>query len=80
MGKLIAIILGEVEYTIDSLEMYRDLGCYIPDALIKNYNDIMDDSYVLHLTRQRRSHEDDLEIQIRKMKALKARLKKIEES
>lgn len=80
MGKLIASIVQEVEYTIDNLEMYRELGCYVPDAVIKHYNDIMDDSYALHLTRQRRSHEDSLEVQIRKMKSLKTRLTKIEES
>lgn len=80
MGKLIATILVEVEYTIDNLEMYRDLGEYTPDAVIKSYNEIMDDSYALHLTRQQRDYDDKVEMQIRKMKSLRNRLAKIEEN
>nr|WP_307991280.1 hypothetical protein [uncultured Niameybacter sp.] len=79
MGKLVEVILGEIEYTLDNLKMYRDLGGELPDALVKNYNEIMDDSLVLRLTRNRRNHNDDIEMKIKKMEILKAQLLRMEE-
>lgn len=79
MGKLIIGLLKEIEYTLDNLEMYRDLGCQIPDALAKCYNEVMDDCRILHLTRQVRDGDDDLMVKIHKMEYLRSRVRKISE-